>query len=246
MNNLYTIEADTHCHTIASTHGYGTIAENLNEASHKGLKALAITDHGPKLPDAPHPWHFYNMRVLPRKVNGIFLLRGVEANIMDTLGNLDLDDDILANLDWVIASFHKQSFLVSNSNVHTEALIRIANNPHVDLLGHLDAPEYPFDIHEVMKACKENGKFVEMNDSSPRIRVGGEEICRKIALECIRQEITVVMNSDAHCPWDVGRVSTIAALLASISFPPELIINRKVDLLLDHIEKKRDRILRQS
>lgn len=239
METRYTIEADTHCHTVASVHAYGTITENMAVASELGLKALAITDHGPNLPDSPHSWHFYNMRVLPRRINGVILLRGIEANIIDTKGNLDLEEEYIVNLEWVIASFHKQSFTVSTSLIHTETLIQTAYNPHVDLFGHLDAPEYPFDIKEVMKACKENGKFVEMNDSSSRIRKGGEEICRKIALECMDQGIPVVINSDAHCPWDIGKISTISSLLESISFPQELVLNRRVENIIDHIEKKR-------
>ncbi len=244
MQTRYTIEADTHCHTVASPHAYGTISENLAAASKAGLKALAITDHGPALPDSPHFWHFTNMRVLPREVNGIVLLRGIEANIMDTKGGLDLDEDCLESLDWVIASFHKQSFIVSTASVHTEALIQMTYNRHVDLFGHLDAPEYPFDIKEVIRACKENGKYVEMNDSSPRIRIGSESICRRIAIECMDHGVGVVINSDAHCPWDIGRVSTVAALLESVSFPEELVLNRNASNLLDHIEKKKNRILR--
>lgn len=243
MQTHYTIEADTHCHTIASPHAYGTIAENISAASKAGLKAIAITDHGPALPDSPHIWHFTNMRVLPRVIDGVSVLRGVEANIMDTVGTLDLDDETLGNLDWVIASFHKQTFIVSSFAEHTEALLKAASNPYVDLLGHLDAPEYPFDIREVVKACKANGKYIEMNDSSSRIRIGGEEMCRKIAIECMEQGVAVVMNSDAHCPWDIGRVSTVEALLRSISFPPQLVINLKAKNILDHINRKKNRNL---
>lgn len=241
MNHRYTIEADTHCHTIASTHAYGTITENLAIAAQKGLLAIAITDHGPKLMDGAHPWHFLNLRVLPQSVNGITLIRGIEANIMDTRGSLDLEDLYLKNLDWVIASFHKESFQVSTPEVHTEALIQMANNWDVDLMGHLDAPEYPFDIHEVLKACKETGKLIEMNNSSAVIRKGSQEQCRKIALECADLGIPVVVNSDAHCPWDVGEISTIAALLDSISFPEELVFNRKAQNITDHIRNKRHR-----
>ncbi len=241
MKTRYTIEADTHCHTCASAHAYGTISENIDEAVRQGLKVLAITDHGPALPDSPYFWHFTNMRVLPRQVKGVTLLRGIEANIMDVQGTLDLEGELLDNLDWVIACFHKQSFLVSTSNSHTQALIQTAFNPRVDLLGHLDAPEYPFDIKEVVKACRENGKFIEMNNSSFRIRIGGETMCRQIALECMDQGVYVLMNSDAHCPWDIGRISTAAALLESISFPIELVLNHHAKDVIAHIEQKKNR-----
>ncbi len=245
MNTKYTIEIDTHTHTIASTHAYGTLSENLEQAAKRGLKAIAITDHGPLLPDSPHPWHFYNMRILPRIINGIIILRGIEANIMDTEGNLDLEDDFIKKLDWVIASFHKQTFTVVDSKIHTKALIAAASNKNVDILGHLDAPEYPFDIKEVVSACKESGVFIEMNASSARVRKGGEETCRKIAIECMNQGVPVLLNSDAHCPWDVGEVSAVASILESISFPLELLMNHKADKLLDFIETKRNRKLRK-
>ena len=245
MNPKYRIEADTHCHTVASTHAYGTIAENAAAAARLGLQAVAITDHGPKLPDAPHPWHFYNMRVLPGMVDGVHILRGVEANIMDTAGTLDMTRDDLAPLDWVIASFHKQSFPVATLEIHTEAMIQAARHPDVDVIGHPDAPEYPVDIPAVVRACRDSGTFIEMNNSSFLIRKGGEPVCRRIAQECMRQGVQVVVGSDAHCPWDVGSFGRITHMLEDIGFPPELIFNRKAEHLLMHIQAKRGRDIRQ-
>lgn len=241
MTDRYRIEADTHCHTVASTHAYGTIGENAAAARERGLRAIAITDHGPKLPDSPHPWHFYNMRVLPETVGGILILRGIEANILDTAGHLDLEPDDLEQLDWVIASFHRQSFRVSTPEIHTEAMVNAAFNHYVDVIGHPDAPEYPIDIAAVVKACRDNGKFIEMNNSSFTVRKGGEEMCRLIALECMKQQVNVVINSDAHCPWDIGETGTIIKLLDSIDFPEELVFNRKVDNMTEHIRTKHSR-----
>ena len=234
----YNIIADLHTHTTASTHAYGTINENLENAKRKGLKILAITNHGPALPDSPHPWHFYNLRVLPKEVDGIILLKGIEANITDTIGSIDLEDEYLKNLDWVIASFHKQTFKVSNPKIHTEGLIGAANNTCVDLIGHPDAPEYPFDIREVVKACKDNEKFIEMNNSSFLVRKGGAEKCRQIALECMNFGVSIVVNSDAHCSWDVGKFSTILEMLEEISFPQELIFNSDEKRVLEYIKRK--------
>lgn len=238
MSSIYKIEADTHCHSIASSHAYGTISENLSEAGKKGLLALAITDHGPALPDSPHPWHFYNMRVLPRFVNGVALIRGIEANIIDIYGNIDTNDENITKLEWIIASFHNSTFPVATKSIHTQALIAAANNEHVDLMGHMDSPDYPFDIREVVKACKENGKFVEMNNSSFVVRRGGQDMCLEIATECMDLGVPVVINSDAHCPWDIGEVSTMCNMLETISFPVELVLNAKVQNIFDHITKK--------
>ncbi|VTR17656.1 Probable phosphatase YcdX [Serratia fonticola] len=56
---------DLHMHTVASTHAYSTLHDYIAEAKHKGIKLFAITDHGPDMADAPHYWHFMNMRVWP-------------------------------------------------------------------------------------------------------------------------------------------------------------------------------------
>ncbi|MGL4859384.1 MAG: PHP domain-containing protein, partial [Enterobacteriaceae bacterium] len=52
---------DLHMHTVASTHAYSTLHDYLAEARLKGIRLLAITDHGPRMPDAPHEWYFNNM-----------------------------------------------------------------------------------------------------------------------------------------------------------------------------------------
>ncbi len=241
MDSRYGIQADTHCHTVASTHAYGTIGENAAAAGACGLKALAITDHGPALPDAPHPWHFYNMRVLPAEIGGVLILRGAEANILDTAGSLDFGPEDLEALDWVIASLHYHTFRIATPAIHTEALIAAAYNRHVDVLGHPDAPEYPADAEAVVRACRETGTFIEINNSSFAVRKGCEGIIRQFALECMRQGAPVVVNSDAHCPWDIGRIDKAAELLASIDFPEELVFNRDAARLAEHIGRKHGR-----
>ncbi|SPW34894.1 Probable phosphatase YcdX [Edwardsiella tarda] len=54
---------DLHMHTVASTHAYSTLHDYIAQAAARGLRLFAITDHGPEMADAPHPWHFMNMRV---------------------------------------------------------------------------------------------------------------------------------------------------------------------------------------
>lgn len=66
---------DLHMHTVASTHAYSTLSDYIAEAKRKGIKLFAITDHGPDMEDAPHHWHFINMRIWPRLVDGVALRR---------------------------------------------------------------------------------------------------------------------------------------------------------------------------
>ncbi len=233
------IVADTHTHTVASPHAYGTIRENLDAARRLGHRALAMTDHGPAIPDSPHLWHFSNMRILPREVDGVVLLRGIEANLMDRQGTLDVADDLLRQLDWVIASLHPPVFPPSTPTDHTEAWLGVLANPWVDVLGHPGDPSYPCDYEAVVRACGRAGTCIEINNGSFRVRPGSEPNCRTLAALCARYGVPVVVSSDAHCPWDVGVVDQALALLGSVGFPPELVLNADADRLLAFIRAKR-------
>ena len=90
---LTRVVADLHCHTVASTHAYSTVTELARAAAEQRLLAIACTDHGPGAPDAPHLWHFGNMDVLPPSIEGVRVLHGMEANVMDFSGRLDLPED---------------------------------------------------------------------------------------------------------------------------------------------------------
>ena len=68
------IIADLHAHTLVSNHAFNTITEMARRAAELGHFALAITDHGPLMPDSPHPWYFYNVTTLPRKMEGVWVL----------------------------------------------------------------------------------------------------------------------------------------------------------------------------
>ncbi|MEG0693975.1 MAG: phosphatase, partial [Oscillospiraceae bacterium] len=73
---------DLHTHTISSGHAYSTIKENIDSGSYRGLKYLGISDHAPKMPGGPHVFHFHNLRIVPKKVNGVVTLIGSEVNIL--------------------------------------------------------------------------------------------------------------------------------------------------------------------
>lgn len=232
-----TIIGDLHTHTLASTHAYSTVYELLLAASRKQHKLLAVTDHGPAIPDAPHEWHFNGLSRFPAEIGGVRLLSGCEANIMPG-GALDMPDPLLHRLDFVIASMHAQVYPETTAEANTEAWLRVAANPEVDCLGHAGQAAYPFDIPAVVAACKRSGAIFEINSASFSIRRGSDRFCREIALECMRQEVSVVVTSDAHCMYEVGEFSDSLALLASIGFPEELVLNSSVRRFSDFYRQR--------
>ena len=97
---------DLHTHTLNSGHAFSTLSENIEQASKVGLKVLGISDHGPAMPGGTHRFYFQNFGIIPRQIKDLRLLCGVEANIVDAHGNLDLPDGELSLMDFVIASLH--------------------------------------------------------------------------------------------------------------------------------------------
>ena len=233
------IIADTHTHTIASSHAYSTVLENAKEASRKGLRYLAVTDHGVAMPDAPHIWHFSNLKTLPDEIEGVRILKGVEANVLDTAGHLDIPNGLLKKLDWVIVSFHEPTFPPSSEEDHTKAWLQVAKNPYVDCIGHAGDNRFRFDFERVIPVFKEYHKVVEINAHSFVARVGALKNCRIIAELCKRYEVPVVLSSDAHFAYEIGFIENSVKLLQEIDFPEHLILNSDQERLETFLTYKR-------
>ena len=97
---------DVHTHTIASGHAYNSMMEMAKAGFDKGLKLLGITEHAPMMPGTCHSLYFHNLKVVPRTMCGIEVMLGVELNILDYDGHVDLDARTLRQLDLKIASLH--------------------------------------------------------------------------------------------------------------------------------------------
>lgn len=233
------IIADTHTHTLASTHAYSTLLENASAASQIGLKYMAVTDHAPAMPDAPHLWHFLNLRLLPFEINGVRILRGVEANIIDKDGNIDLDDEVLSSLEWVVASFHIPAVKKTLSiDEVTSAYIAVANNPYIDVIGHSGTYEFGYDYEKVIPIFAENNKLVEINENSFTVRGESKRNCMKIAKLCKLLGAKVIVNSDAHFAYSIGKVERTMDFLKRIDFPEELIVNSSVKRFEEYLASR--------
>lgn len=236
------IIADLHTHTIASGHAYSTIEEICREAHKKQLKAVAITDHGPSFPGGPHSYFFLNMdksmALFPKFISNVRVFSGIEANIININGSLDLPLEYLKKLDFVWASFHSDCFVSSTREQNTKALLNALDNPLVDGVAHPDNPQYPIDIQKVVQKAREEQKLIEINNSSFLVRSGSMEVCREIALSIRDTGGKIMVNSDAHFSHQVGEVEEAIKLLTEIRMPPEQMINLDMNILLNFIEQR--------
>ncbi len=115
--------------------------------------------------------------------------------------------------------------------------MNIANNPHVDVIGHCGAPMYSFEHGPVIKEFAKTGKIVEINSNSFLERPGSYENCRSIALLCAEHRVPVVVSSDAHYCGQVGRFEAALALLNEIAFPEELVLNASYERFLEAVRR---------
>ncbi len=222
------IIADTHTHTIASTHAYGSVKEMVEEAASLGLYAIAITDHGPNMPGAPREWYFHNLKAIPSTYLCVRVLKGVEADITDFDGNIDVDDYLQNYLEWIVASIHDPTLDTSQIKptveTCTQLYLNVAKNPHINVIGHSESPEYEYDYEKVIPVFAENGKLVEINNSRMK-RAANAANCKRIAQVCAKVGAPIVVNTDAHFMTQVGRTDEAFAMLREINFPQELIVN---------------------
>ncbi|GFO67414.1 phosphatase [Geomonas limicola] len=230
--NLY---ADLHTHTIASGHAYSTINELAAAAAKKGLKAIALTDHGPALPGGPHEYHFRAMRFVPRHIDGVRILRGVEANILNERGDLDLAEEVLAELDFVMAGIHDAvGFCGRSPKVYTRALLAVMENPLVKCISHPGNPEFPSQYEEVVQAAVRTGTALEINNSSVGgvSRKGSCRNCLEVARLCARYGARVLIGSDAHIAQGVGVFDDAIKLVTEAGIPEEQVLNASWERLL--------------
>jgi putative hydrolase len=217
---------DVHIHTVASGHAYSTLIENARYASDIRMKLIAVTDHGPATPGGPGFLHFPGMRVVPRTIHGVEILRGAEVNILDFDGKLDIQDKWLKNLDVVIASFHDVCIKAGTKEDHTKAILKVMENEYVDIIGHPGNPMYDIDIDRFVLKAKEKNKLIEINNGSfGKSRKGSYDNCFKIAQKAKELGVGIMLGSDAHICYDIGKFDKALELIDKVGMPEELIMN---------------------
>ncbi|MBU3826373.1 MAG: phosphatase [Candidatus Anaerobiospirillum merdipullorum] len=228
---------DLHTHTVASDHAYSTIMDYFNYAADIGVQMFACTDHGPAVADAPHKWHFKNLRVIPRIVNGVAMLRGAETNIMPS-GGLDLEDSILAGLDIVLAGFHP-NYMPTTKEEHTRLMLDVIASGKVDVIAHPGNPNYPLDLEAVLTAAKEHQVAIEINSSSSvNTRMGSHANCVKVATLAKKIGNIIALGTDAHFVTYMANFEESLKVIAEAGMGYDQIINTSPAKVLDFLESR--------
>ncbi|MFI3170946.1 MAG: phosphatase [Eubacteriales bacterium] len=232
---------DTHAHTLVSGHAYNTIKEMAFTAKEKDLEAIALTEHAPNLPWAPGLYYFDNLKVVPREMFGVKLLLGVELNILDEFGTVDLPESVYSELDIVIASIHipDDCYGISRGiSKNTQAYLKTIEKPGINIIGHPDDIRFPVDYDMIVAAAKEHHVLLELNNSSINpdgVRKGSRENQIKLIETCKKYKADVSLGSDAHVDIDLANFKRTELLLETYDFPEELIVNTSLEKLLGYV-----------
>jgi putative hydrolase len=236
------ILGDYHTHTPYS-HGTGTVLENAMVAKQKGLKEIAITDHG-----FAHKLYGINKKNLAElrkecteaeKLTGVKVYLGIEANFTSNNGTLDLTKREMTRLDIVLAGHHHfvkartlkdklslfwgnmLTFVFKPTKKKTEKNTRVYLNAlkkyKIDILTHLN---YGMRVNtlKVALAARDKGTLIELNGK--RINFTDEEM-----LEMAKNNVKFIINSDAHSSNRVGEVNNAINFITRLNIPKDLIVN---------------------
>lgn len=224
------LRIDLHIHTIASGHAYSTIQESVVCANEIGVEVIAITDHGPSMKGSSHAGYFGNMGRIPRKMHGVNLLMGCEANVVDLRGNIDLEKGVAERLDIVLVGLHKLTPYPSNSSLvdNTRALIEAMTNNRVHIISHPYRLDFPVDITEIAKVASGQGVLLELNLSLLKLFGSNKNILNQVKLMIEVAEkfgVRIAISSDAHIATEIGDDSVLSDL--DIQLPKGLVLGEQ-------------------
>lgn len=195
------LKGDLHCHTSASD-GTASIEEMAQAAIDSGYEYLVITDHsasmgfGADVSTEQLRHQIERVREVDATLPDFTLLVGSEVNVLPD-GSLDYPDEVLAELDWVVASVHT-SFRMSEAEM-TARIVRAIEHPYVDCVGHLSGRKilqrapYEFDFDAVLEAALRTGTMLEINCNPDR-----RDLNELHARDAAAAGVPLVINCDAH------------------------------------------------
>jgi DNA polymerase (family 10) len=190
---LSQLRGDLHTHTSWSADGKNTLEEMVASAAARGYEYYAITDHSHYLREGRLAAQLEEIERLRERYPQLRILAGIEANIR-TSGEVDVADDDLVRLDWVVASVHQ-----APESRPTERVLEAMENPHVDCVGHLTGRRIltrgprDVDVERVVAKALETGCFLEINGQPDRLDL--RDVHARAAKEA---GLRLVMSSDAH------------------------------------------------
>jgi DNA polymerase (family 10) len=231
---LKDVRGDLHTHTHWSADGKNTLAEMLEAAQARGYEYYAITDHSHYLRDGRLLAQLEEISGMRERFPKLTILAGVEANIRAS-GEVDVSEDELKLLDWVVASVHQ-----APDSRPTERVLEAMQNPYVDCIGHLTGrrigtrPARDVDVERVIEGALATGTFLEVNGQPDRLDL--RDVHARAAKEA---GLKLALTSDGHQIRAQGYVELAVAQARRGWLTRDDVVNTRTWKQLQKLQKKR-------
>ncbi len=231
------LEVDFHVHSHFSKCGVHSVLELLTRAKDLGLKGLAITDHGPAL-ESTTPFTFFDRLFDP--LPGIRLLKGMECNIVDEQGAIDLLPKHLKYIDVILLGIHPNTPGGRDELYYTDLLIRtMRRNPYIDIITHANEPAFPVDFVRVAQEAQALGMAMELNNSRVSLSRSQPEVTDRMLRAIKDVECRIVLCSDTHTINELGRDEAVRPLLKRFGISDEAVVNSTAERAFAFVEERR-------
>ena len=231
---LRDVRGDLHTHSHWSADGKSTLEEMLEGAAARGYEYYAVTDHSHYLREGRLQAQLEEIEQLRQRFPRLRILAGVEANIRSS-GEVDVADEDLAQLDWVVASVHQ-----APDSRPTERVLEAMQNPYVDCIGHLTGrritkrPPRDVDVERVIACALETGTFLEINGQPDRLDL--RDVHARAAMEA---GLKLVVSSDGHEVRSQAYVELAVAQARRGWLTKADVVNTRTWKQLEKLRKKR-------
>lgn len=230
---------DVYIYIIVSGYVYLILMENVKVVLEKGIKVFGIIEYGSSMLYFLYVWYFYNYKVLLRELYGVIMFYGIEVNIIDYEGNLDMEISILDRMDIVIGSIYDEVYKVGNSEENIKVFVNVIKSGKIDIIGYFGNLGILVDYEKVVRCVLENDVLIEINNSLFIIfRLGSSKNCIKIVLLCKEFGVKLIINSDVYFCIKIGEFIEVINMLEFIDFLDSFIINKDLNELIIRLKKK--------
>ncbi|MFC2140295.1 PHP domain-containing protein [Candidatus Auribacterota bacterium] len=233
------LEVDLHMHTNRSLCGLHTLLEMTQAAQDKGLKGIAITDHGTAL-GGPGVNSVF-LRRFPSHYQGLKVWKGIEANILPQ-GEIDVPKEFISELDLILVGLHPNITHNQGEGYYTDLLLNcIDKNSVVDVITHPDIKTYPVDIKRVVSVAAKKNIAVEFNNSN--ILYQKTDLTKmKEMVDAVKETgCQALLSGDAHAIQEIGADQDLLKIFKEENFPCVPFVNQTFESALKFVNARKKR-----
>lgn len=231
------IDCDLHVHSLRSACGFHTLIEIVSIMRGKGQRAFALTDHGPTL-ETPRAHFSVLLRRVPRIIDGVRVLKGIESSVLTVAGDIDLPEFEGAQYEIILAGLHPHADFAESRGVrvNTDALIKaMRKEPRIRCITHPNYTALPVDMDALTDAAVEHKVALEINNShicNRKVNTGVFPAMLELALA---KNVPLMVNSDGHVFHEMGEYGLALSFLEPYGIDNFRIVNRTLESTLDFL-----------